>query len=155
MPLRSITLLQAVLVRAEADRDAAQTLLRQAEQQLQQAREQADSLHQYRSEYDQRWVARFRQSGTPELLQCHRSFGQRLDQAIGVQDHTHQHQGHRVQQARQALLARELRVAAVRKLIERRQSDLRLRDDQIEQRTTDEAAQRSHRSGAALADRSG
>ena len=143
MTLKSITLLQTVLARAEADRDTAQGLMRQAEQLLLQARQQADSLHQYRSEYDQRWVARFRQSGTPELLQCHRSFGQRLDYAIEVQDNTHQQLEHRLLQARQALLAREQRVAAVRKLIERGQIDLRQQTDRREQRNTDEAAQRS------------
>lgn len=143
MTLKSIALLQTVLARTEADRDTAQGLMRQAEQLLLQARQQADSLHQYRSEYDQRWVARFRQSGTPELLQCHRSFGQRLDYAIEVQDNTHQHLEHRLLQARQALLAREQRVAAVRKLIERGQIDLRQQTDRREQRNTDEAAQRS------------
>ena len=143
MPLKSIALLQTVLASAEADRDTAQGQRRQAEQQGLQARQQADSLHQYRSEYDQRWVARFRQSGTPELLQCHRSFGQRLDYAIEVQDNTHQHLEHRLLQARQALLAREQRVAAVRKLIERGQIDLRQQTDRREQRNTDEAAQRS------------
>ena len=143
MTLKSIALLQTVLARTEADRDTAQGLMRQAEQLLLQARQQADSLHQYRSEYDQRWVARFRQSGTPELLQCHRSFGQRLDYAIEVQDNTHQQLEHRLLQARQALLAREQRVAAVRKLIERGQIDLRQQTDRREQRNTDEAAQRS------------
>ena len=151
MPLKSITLLQTVLASAEADRDTAQGQMRLAEQQGLQARQQADSLHQYRSEYDQRWVARFRQSGTPELLQCHRSFGQRLDFAIGLQDNTHQHLEQRLAQARQALLAREQRVAAVRKLIERRQTELRQQTDQSEQRNTDEAAQRSLRGVGPLA----
>ena len=141
--MTTIALLQTLLEQAEAERDSAQTRMRQADQQLQQARQQADSLHQYRVEYDQRWVARFRQSGTPELLQCHRSFGQRLDYAIGVQDHTHDHLAQRLAQARQALLAREQRVAAVRKLIERRLAAQRLLTDRREQRNTDEAAQRS------------
>ena len=141
--MTSIALLQTLLEQAETERDNAQTRMRQADQQLQQARQQADSLHQYRVEYDQRWVARFRQSGTPELLQCHRSFGQRLDYAIDVQDHTHEHLVQRLAQARQALLAREQRVAAVRKLIERRQAIQRLQTDRREQRNTDEAAQRS------------
>ena len=141
--MTSIALLQTLLEQAETERDNAQTRMRQADQKLQQARQQADSLHQYRVEYDQRWVARFRQSGTPELLQCHRSFGQRLDYAIDVQDHTHEHLVQRLAQARQALLAREQRVAAVRKLIERRQAIQRLQTDRREQRNTDEAAQRS------------
>ena len=143
LPPSSIVTLQTLLTQAEAERDSAQALMRQADQQLLQARQQADSLHQYRLEYDQRWVSRFRQSGTPELLQCHRSFGQRLDFAIGVQDHTHQQLLHRLSQARQALLAREQRVAAVRKLIERRLDGLRQQADRREQRSTDEAAQRS------------
>ena len=142
MSLTSIPLLQTLLERAERERDAAQAQLRLAEQQMRQARDQSDSLHQYRSEYDQRWVARFRQSGTSELLHCHRSFGQRLDYAIDLQANTALHLDQRTQQARRVLLDREQRVAAVRKLIERRLAEAQKLSHQREQRNTDEAAQR-------------
>lgn len=144
MPHHAIPLLQSLLLQAEAARDAASGLLRQTEQQMQQARQQGDGLQQYRSEQDQRWVARLRQATVPELLHCQRSFGQRLDQAIDLQDRTTLQLDQRVSQARQALLAREQKVAAVRKLIERRQADQRRSADRQAQHLSDETAQRSH-----------
>lgn len=143
MPMNSIALLQTLLQRAEADRDTAANVLRQAEALVQQAELQARQLHDYRGEYDLRWTARFRESGTTALLHCHRGFGQRLDQAINHQQVNSQHLGNRVQQARSVLLAREQRVAAVRKLIERRQAELLKIANRRDQRNTDEAAQRA------------
>ena len=147
--MNSIHLLQALLQRAEGERDNAQAALRQAEALEAQAQAQARHLQDYRGEYDQRWVARFQQSGTPELLHCHRGFGQRLNQAIAVQSTNADQLGNRVQRAREQLLAREQRVAAVRKLIERRSAELVKIAARRDQRSTDEAAQRSY--GAAQA----
>jgi len=143
MTMNSIALLQTLLQRAEQERDTAIAMLRQAEQMVERAEAQARQLHAYRSEYDARWTERFRQSGTPELLQCHRGFGDRLDQAIRYQQNDAQNLGNRVQQARAVLLAREQRVAAVRKLIERRQTELTRIAERRDQRATDESAQRA------------
>jgi flagellar FliJ protein len=141
--MNSILMLQTLLQRAEAERDTAVAVLRQIEGLVQQAELQARQLLDYRSDYDQRWTARFRESGTPELLHCHRGFGQRLDQAIGHQQTNTSHLGNRLQQARDVLLAREQRVAAVRKLIDRRQVELQKFAARRDQRNTDEAAQRA------------
>ena len=143
MSLHSVALLQTLLQRAESERDTAALALRQAEALVAQADEQGRALNTSRGEYDQRWTARFQESGTPELLHCHRGFGQRLDQAIAHQQLNTQHLGNRVQQARNLLLAREQRVAAVRKLIARRESELQAIASRRDQRTTDEAAQRA------------
>ena len=143
MTMQSVLLLQTLLERAEQERDTAAQALRQAEALVAQAEQQAQALHSYRGEYDQRWTARFQQAGTPELLHCHRGFGQRLDQAIHHQQTNAQHLGNRVQQARSLLLAREQRVAAVRKLIGRRQAELLAIANRRDQRNTDEAAQRA------------
>jgi flagellar FliJ protein len=141
--MNSIALLQALLRRAEGERDTATLALRQAEALVAQAAQQAQALHSYRGDYDQRWTARFQESGTTALLHCHRGFGQRLDQAITQQQRNRQHLDNRVQQARDQLLAREQRVAAVQKLIARRQAELRAMADRRDQRNTDEAAQRA------------
>lgn len=143
MPMNSIALLQTLLQRAEAERDTALAALRQAEALVQQAEQQAQQLQGYRSEYDQRWTTRFQESGTTALLHCHRGFGQRLDHAITMQQTNTRQLGNRVQQARDTLLARELRVAGVRKLIERRQAELAKIAARRDQRQTDEAAQRA------------
>jgi flagellar FliJ protein len=143
MTAQSIALLTTLLERAEQERDAAAAALRQAEALVAQAEQQAQALHNYRGEYDQRWTTRFQQAGTPELLHCHRGFGQRLDQAINHQQANTRHLGQRLQQARNLLLAREQRVAAVRKLIGRRQAELLAAANRRDQRATDEAAQRA------------
>ena len=141
--MNSIPMLQTLLQRAEAERDTAQTVLSQVESLVQQAELQARQLLDYRSDYDQRWTARFRESGSTALLHCHRGFGQRLDHAIGHQQTNVSHLGNRLQQAREVLVAREQRAAAVRKLIERRQAELQKIAARRDQRSTDEAAQRA------------
>ena len=149
MTMNSILMLQTLLQRAEAERDTALSVLRQVEGLVQQAELQARQLLDYRNDYDQRWSSRFRTSGTTVLLHCHRGFGQRLDHAIGHQQTNTQHLGNRLQQARDVLLAREQRVAGVRKLIERRQGELQKIAARRDQQATDEAAQRA--AGAARA----
>lgn len=143
MPMNSIALLQTLLQRAEAERDNALAVMRQAEALVQQAQQQAQQLQGYRTEYDQRWTTRFQEHGTTELLHCHRGFGQRLDHAISMQLINTSQLSNRVQQARDTLLAREMRVAGVRKLIERRQGELAKMAARRDQRQTDEAAQRA------------
>ena len=144
MPMNSIALLQTLLQRAEAERDTAALTLRQAEALVQQAQEQGQALNSYRGEYDQRWSAHFAQSGTTALLHCHRGFGQRLNVAIGQQQLNVQQLGNRVAQARSLLVAREQRVAAVGKLIGRRQAELLAMANRRDQRNTDDAAQRAN-----------
>lgn len=148
----SIALLQTLLQRAEAERDSALAVMRQAEAQMRAAEAQAEQLRNYRSEYDQRWTLRFRQTGagTRELLQCHQSFGLRLDEAISHQAGSTQQAGTRLQRARDMLLQREQRVAAVRKLIERREQELGRIAQRREQRSEDEMAMRQHQRRLAL-----
>jgi len=141
--MNSIALLQTLLQRAEAERDNALAVMRQAEALVQQAQQQAQQLQGYRTEYDQRSATRFQEHGTTELLHCHRGFGQRLDHAISMQLTNTSQLSNRVQQARDTLLAREMRVAGVRKLIERRQGELAKMAARRDQRQTDEAAQRA------------
>jgi flagellar FliJ protein len=147
--MNPIAALQVLLERAEQERDNARAALRQAETMVERAQAQSRQLEQYRGDYDQRWTRQFRTQGTPELLHCRQSFGERLDLAIGQQQAEVRNLGNRVQRASELLLERERRVAAVRKLIERRQQELRLQAERRDQRQTDEAAQRAHTARAA------
>ena len=140
----SIALLTTLLERAESERDKAAGVLRQAEALHARAQAQAEQLHGYRQEFDQRWTLRFRQAGSRELLDCRQAFGERLEQAITGQAGSVQQADHRVGLARQALLQREQRVAAVRKLIERRRAELQRLTQRREQRADDDAALRQH-----------
>lgn len=138
----SLATLATVLQHAQNERDQALLALRKAEATAQAARQQGEQLHHYRGEYRERWSARFRESGPVELLHCYRGFAGRLDQAITMQTQTTAQAEQRLLKARDVLLAKEQRVAAVTKLIERRQAELLRAAERREQRQTDETASR-------------
>jgi flagellar protein FliJ len=140
--------LSTLLEHAEAERDAALATLRSIEAAAASAQGQLDQLQEYRTQYQQRWTAQFRQAGSIELMQCYQGFAQRLDQAINQQGQIAAQAQQRVQQARAVVLEREQRVAAVRKLIERRQQEQHRVAERRDQRATDEAALRSRANGA-------
>ncbi|MBI3369976.1 MAG: flagellar export protein FliJ [Burkholderiales bacterium] len=139
----SIATLTTLLEQAEVERDQAQTALRQAEAGANAARAQSQNLEGYRGDYQQRWGSRFRHQSTPELLHCYQGFSQRLNQAIEQQGHVLRQAETRLERAQATLIGREQRVAAVRKLIERRRAELERGSARREQRQSDDAAQRA------------
>jgi len=140
-----IETLTTVLQHAERERDAAQAMLQQAEAGLRAAIDQAEQLARYGQDYAARWGARPGLSGHATQLQTVHGFMQRLDQARVQQARQCELADQRRARARAELQARELRVAALQKLIERRLGAQRTLDDRRAQRQTDEAAQRAHR----------
>lgn len=142
--MESSATLNLLLEQAETARDAQQVILRNCETAATNAQAQADQLVAYRGQYNQRWSTHFRQPGSIELLQCVQGFSQRLEQAISHQAQVCAQAQNRVVQARAELLARETRVASVRKLIERRQTEQVRATERREQRSSDEFAQRRH-----------
>ncbi len=125
-------------------RDEALQALAQAEGAAGQADVQAQALGVYRSEYVERWSARFREPGSVALMQCYQGFMQRLDQAIAQQRNTVAQAHSRVGHVRIVLQQHERRVASMEKLIERRRQDAQRRLARQEQQRTDETAQRAH-----------
>ena len=144
MSASSTDTLSLLLERAEGERDAAAQALHAASAQAQAARAQADGLAGYRQEYKQRWAQSFARSTTIDIVSCYQSFGQRLDQAVDTQGHVANHADQRQARAREALRQAELRVAALRQLIARRQADAAKVAQRREQRATDEFAARAH-----------
>jgi flagellar FliJ protein len=143
MSTSNLQALNVLLERAEAERDEALRDLQQAQSRAQSARHQHEQLTQYRSDYQSRWGQQFAQRTTTQILGCYQNFGLRLDQAIGQQANVAGYADQRLLAAQDRLRERELRVASVRKLIERRNADaLRLQLRQ-EQRSTDEQAARA------------
>ncbi|HEY1132132.1 MAG TPA: flagellar export protein FliJ [Roseateles sp.] len=133
-----------LLERAEGERDAAAQALHAASAQATAARAQHGELSGYRQDYQQRWTQSFAQGTTMSIVGCYRSFGQRLDQAVDTQGHVAQHADQRQERAREALRQAELRVAALRQLIARRQAEADKVTQRREQRTSDEFAARAH-----------
>lgn len=140
-----------LLERAEGERDAAAQALHAAIAQAQAARAQHGELSGYRQDYQQRWTQTFSQATTMEIVACYQSFGQRLNQAVDTQGHVANHADQRQVRARDALRQAELRVAALRQLIARRQAEADQVAQRREQRATDEFAARAHLRRAAHA----
>jgi flagellar FliJ protein len=133
--------LPTLLQHAEGERDQVLAALRRAEDDARRARSQADDLLAYRAEYRQRWAGRFAERGTAEIVGCYQSFVQRLDEALDQQQQRAAGADAACARQRDALRAAEIRVASVRKLIERRALELQRVLGRREQRQTDEAAQ--------------
>jgi len=137
--------LHLLLEREEAERDLSLRHLQQAEDEARRAQSQAELLLNYRDEYRQRWSAQFARGGSVPLVQCYQGFAARLDLAIAEQQRQVQATRAQVEQRRAVLAAQQVRVASVRKLIERRASNARLRAERREHKVGDEIAARAHR----------
>lgn len=140
--MSAIQSLLLVLESAEKERDVARTALAAARQSHESARQQAQSLHDWRMDYQRRWQAQFRQSGGVEIVRCYQDFMQRLGDAESDQ-------GLRVGQAQQQeararalLIERERRVVALSQLIDRRQVELMHKQARQDQKASDEMAAR-------------
>lgn len=107
------------------------------------AQAQQAQLHDYRTEYEGRWGAQFRQGVTMTLMQCYQDFVGRLHGAVDLQGHQVQRLVRDLERARNETLAAELRTASVRKLIERRQNAILVRAERRDQKAQDELASRA------------
>jgi flagellar FliJ protein len=133
--------LHTLLEHAQRQRDEALAALQQAESAQAQLQLQADQLDAYQGEYDARHPARSGRAAPIELLRCHIGFMQRLHQAQAQQQGQLQAAQARVARQKQTLLALEMRLAAVRKLADRRGQERQRAANTLEQRRHDEAAQ--------------
>lgn len=141
--MNTIQPLIILLGEAERERDGALADCQRAQTAHQAAQTQAEQLRGYRREYEQRWGSQFAQEGKIELVRCYQGFVDRLTQAVEQQEHVQRHAAAALERERAALRELEMRVAAVRKLIERRVHEQRAVDDRHEQKQTDELAARS------------
>lgn len=139
----SLPSLQLLLERAEAERDAVQARLRRAAETLRRHTVQAGQLLAYRAEYRGRAPATGERAAGIALVRCHLDFMQRLDQAIAQQQGQLDQAARDAAMLREVLVAQEIRVAAVRKLIERRTLEAHRHAARTEQRRSDEVAQRA------------
>ncbi|MFZ2648566.1 MAG: flagellar export protein FliJ [Burkholderiaceae bacterium] len=103
---------------------------------------QYEQLLAYRREYETRWSHQFSTQGEMELVRSYHGFMLRLTQAVEHQHGTVQSAGTRAGKARAQLREREMRVAAVCKLIERRAQQGRVATGRREQKFNDEMAAR-------------
>jgi len=135
--------LAALLAQSERERDMALADLQRAQLASDAADAQAQQLLDYRRDYEKRWSAQFAREGQIELVRCYHSFIERLTQAVDQQGRVAEHSKQHLANAVLAVRVAETRCASVRKLIERRTSELRNVAERREQQQTDEAAARA------------
>lgn len=130
--------------------DAAQALARlQGAEQA--ARGQSEQLEAYGVETTERWARQARIRATPEMMQHHYQFMGRLDQAIAMQRGVVEQHAVQVARGREALLAAELRLASLQKMVGRRLLEAERLQDRRAQKDNDEMAARQFRRQAAAA----
>ncbi|HET8870373.1 MAG TPA: flagellar export protein FliJ [Aquabacterium sp.] len=134
-----------VLEAAEKARDDARSEMEAGRRAYEAARQQAQSLHDWRQEYQTRWQSQFRQSGGVEIIRCYQDFMHRLGDAVAEQEKRVEQTRQYMERCRELLIERERKVAAVGQLIERRQKEAALVQRRQEQKATDEIASRAGR----------
>jgi len=139
----SLDPLMALLGQAERERDDALAAMQRTNEAHLAAQSQADQLVAYRVEYEGRFREQFSRKSSIDILQCYQGFSARLGQAIEQQKQIAAHAALRLEQAREAVRDQEMRVASVRKLLERRLHELRQVAERRDQKQTDEFASRA------------
>jgi flagellar FliJ protein len=135
--------LNTLLDHAERERDEALARQQRAEVAMRGAENQVHQLLAYRGDCERRWSESSRAGTTPTMMHCHQTFIGRLQTAVEMQGEVVKRAQAEVQRGRERLLALELRVASVRKLIERREAALAQQAVRSEQKMFDEIASRA------------
>jgi flagellar protein FliJ len=134
--------LHTLLDQAEQQRNIALAAFSQSRARRDEARTQSRDLQTYRDDYSARWNGQFQRGTALEVLRSYHQFAARLELAIAQQAQALAICEQALARANDVLAAHELRVASVRKLIERRCHEQRQGLERHEQRATDEQAQR-------------
>ena len=143
--MKRLQTLQLLLEKEQGLRDEAQAALRAAVRQAEGAQAQLDGLVGYRTEYHQRWSTQFARGAAMDIVRCYHGFIARLDQAVAQQQGSVRMAQAGVESARKRLVEREIRVATVERLMQRRRELLARMADRRETKNLDEMAQRRSR----------
>lgn len=145
--MSSLNALQVAVEVASRKRDEARQALQDLLRIQQAGRAQLEQLAGYANDTRHRWGLRADAIVQPEVMFHHYQFLDRLEHAIGLQTGVVGDQAQRAELAQRALLDAELRLASLKKVVERRQQELALAQRRKEQKETDERA--GQRFGAA------
>ena len=144
--MSSLNSLAVAVEAASRKRDDARKVLQDVLAAQQAAQAQLDQLQGYAGELQARWGARADTTMKPEVMYHHYQFMDRLGHAAGVQTTVVGDHAARVEKARRTLLDAELRLASLRKVMEKRKADLDLVQMRGDQKQTDERAALQYRS---------
>lgn len=130
---------------ASRKRDHARQVLQDALAAQQAARAQLAQLEDYALENQARWGMKADTAMKPEVMYHHYQFMERLGHASSVQTAVVAEHASRVETARRSLLEAELRLASLRKVVDKRRHDLALAEARRDQKQTDERAALQYR----------
>lgn len=133
---------------ATRQRDEARRVLQHAQGAQRAAQDQLQVLQGYAQETESRWGMRAQATVAPEVMFHHYHFMGRLDHAAGLQSGVVDDHAQRVALAQQQLRDAEVRLASLRKLLEKRQMEALQAQARWDQKMTDERAALRHRSSA-------
>ena len=133
---------------ATRQRDEARRVLQHAQGAQRAAQDQLQVLQGYAQETENRWGMRAQATVAPEVMFHHYHFMGRLDHAAGLQSGVVDDLAQRVALAQQQLRDAEVRLASLRKLLEKRQMEALQAQARRDQKMTDERAALRHRSSA-------
>ena len=138
--MSSLNALMIAIEMAVRKRDEARQALRERQHAFDAAKSQMEQLENYAAEMQQRWSATEGASLKPEVMVHHRQFMERLEHAINLQTRVIADQSIRLEAAQKALMAAELRLTSLNKVVETRRRDMELAQMRREQKQTDERA---------------
>ena len=138
--MSSLNALMIAIEMAVRKRDDARQALRERQHAFDATKSQMEQLENYAAEMQQRWGATEGASLKPEVMVHHRQFMERLEHAINLQTRVIADQSIRLEAAQKALMAAELRLTSLNKVVETRRRDLELAQMRREQKQTDERA---------------
>jgi flagellar FliJ protein len=140
MWMSSLNALMIAIEMAVRKRDEARQALRERQRACDAAKSQMEQLDNYASEMQQRWGASEGAAMKPEVMFHHRQFMERLQHAIDLQTKVVADQAIRLEASQKGLMAAELRLSSLNKVVETRRRDIALAQMRREQKQTDERA---------------
>lgn len=138
--MSSLNALMIAIEMAARKRDEARQALRERQRALEAAKNQMDQLEGYMQEMQQRWGASEGVQMKPEVMVHHRQFMERLQHAVNLQTKVIADHSIRLEAAHKALMATELRLSSLNKVVEARKRDIALAQMRRDQKQTDERA---------------
>lgn len=143
--MSSLSSLAVAVDVATRQRDNARRALQSVLAAREAASAQLEQLQDYARETEARWGMRADAQMKPEVMYHHYQFMGRLGHAAGLQTTVVGDHEDRVAMARRALLQAELRLASLSKVVQKRQSDIELKNARRDQKQTDERASLQYR----------
>ena len=139
---RRIQRLLPVVDMAKNEEREAAGKLGQSQATLEQARQQLESLQQYRDDYQQQWIDKGQTGVSGQWLMNYQRFLSQLEVAIEQQDKSLAWHHSNLNKARTAWQQAYARVEGLRKLVQRYRDEAQAMASKQEQKMLDEMAQR-------------